>query len=105
MREKFFSFTAKDRHRHEVLSIAQGLAGSATGAFGGLQYDQLAYRREWLEWRITDGWTESLPMSAKFDEAVRTVAREALAMFEAERGASVDHCIRKSGIDEEGAKS
>ena len=106
MSDHLCKFTAKDRHRHEVLVVAQMLAGTATGAFVGLQYDQLAYRRAWLRWRIDGGWTKSLlPMSVKFDESVRAVAREALALFEAECGADVDRAVRNRGIDLEAAQS
>jgi len=79
------TFTDADRLRHPVIEVATLLAGTATGSHDGVQADELRVLRDWLAWRVEAGWhSPALGYAAAYDDAVRAMARAALALFEAQ---------------------
>ena len=84
------TFTDADRLRHPVIGVAELLAGTATGSYQGGQADDVRSMRDWLSWRVEAGWHPSaLGYASAYDDAVRALARAALALFEHECGAWV----------------
>lgn len=74
-----------EKHEFPVLEVVQYLHGHATGSGGGLTQETAQKWATWLEWRITKGWDESLPISAAYDEQIREFAKTVIAMFAGEK--------------------
>lgn len=79
------TYNSNDRLRFPIIPTAAILAGTATGSCSGDQIETLTEMRDWLAWRVEDGWVErGVPMAARYDLAVRAMARAALAMYDQE---------------------
>ena len=76
---------AMERYEFSVLEVAQDLAGSVTGTFGGRSRDEMDRRAQWLKCRLAE-WTPSIGVAESFDDAVRNLAKAALALYESEKG-------------------
>lgn len=78
----------RERFQHSVVEIATILAGHATGSASGDYRPDLSELRDWLAWRVEEGWVESKVGSATlaYDSAIREAGRAAVAMFDNERG-------------------
>lgn len=74
-----------ERYEFSVLEVAQDLAGSVTGTFGGRSRDEMDRRAQWLKRRLAE-WTPSIGVAESFDDAVRNLAKAALALYESEKG-------------------
>lgn len=65
-------------HQFSVIETANQLAMFAHGS--GDCNDSLLLR-QWLEWRITDGWAVGNPAHESYDRAVKNLAIEALLSY------------------------
>lgn len=89
----------RERFQHSVVEIATILAGHATGSMSGDYRPDLPELRDWLAWRVEEGWVESALGSATlaYDSAIREAGRAAVAMFDKERDDDAwrpSHCLR-----------
>lgn len=64
------------RYEHSVITAASALHSYAVGSFDA-PMDEMRELAEWLEWRITEGWSHG-PNNSVFDDIVRQLASQAL---------------------------
>lgn len=78
-------YTEADRFKHAVIETSRILAGTATGSNDGTQVEELRELRDWLAWRINEGWRPSSCDGAVlvyiYEEAVLDMAQAALLLF------------------------
>lgn len=73
----------KQRFLHSVVDTATLLAGYSIGSLSGGYQPDLPELRDWLAWRVEEGWEDSgLAMSVAYDYAVREMGRAAVAMYD-----------------------
>lgn len=72
-------------HSHSVVAVALDLAALATGTTGREDVPDYKELRGWLAWRVNEGWEPTVvDRWSKYEESVREMAKNALAMFDAD---------------------
>lgn len=72
-------YTKEDRYRYEVLVVCSWLAGDCSGTYESLPGEKRALLRDWLKWRVSEGWApNTLKRMEAYEESVRALAKCAL---------------------------
>ncbi len=72
-----------ERLKHDVIGTMQLLAATASGSRGGDSLKELDALREWLEWRVNDGWYPEKPTTliGAYERTIRTAAALAVGAY------------------------
>ena len=69
---------------HDIVEVCMKIHGSFTGSGDAVHIEDMKTFRDWLAWRVADGWEASTKGDKRFDHAVLTMARATIAEAETE---------------------
>ncbi len=67
------------KYLYSVLTLVDYLHGAVVGTGDGMPADKMQELVSWLEWRVGDGWSSSFKEHEAYENAVRELARVAVA--------------------------